>query len=71
MSNQAQLTARPTRRPRAHSDCRDQEPLLLQPGPYQARRRPYSRSKCLRTEFGVKTKAVGTSINSLRNVLLF
>ena len=70
MSNQAQLTARPTRRPRAHSDRRDQEPLH-RPGPYQARRRPYSRSKCLRTEFGVKTKAEGTSINSPRNVLLF
>ena len=70
MSIKAQLTARPRRRPRALSDRRDQEPLL-RPGPRQARRRPYSRSKCLRTEFGVKTKAVGTSINSLRNVLLF
>ena len=27
VSNQAQLTARPTRRPRAHSDRHDQEPL--------------------------------------------
>ena len=45
MSIQAQLTARPRRRPRALSDRRDQEPLL-RPGPCQARRRPYSRSKC-------------------------
>ena len=42
MSIQAQLTVRPTRRPLALSDRRDQEPLL-RPGPRQSRRRPYSR----------------------------